>query len=118
VRTPDGFRHGLRVRIGSVDGPKGVLLRCERRDGSGIYWKVRLQDGRWIFPDDVIVDGRGDRVGTCGDCGLRFVNTGVELICDRCNAEVFGRATAPVPTPTGAPIGRYHYGRHLRPRRR
>ncbi len=117
--THAGFRHGMRVRIARLDGPKGVLLRCERRDGGGFYWKVRLQSGEWIFPDNLIVDGRGDRVGVCGDCGLRFVNTGVELICDRCSAEVFGRAnSSPVSSGGDDPHARYHYGHYHRKQRR
>lgn len=123
MTTPAAFRHGLRVRIARLDGPKGVLLRCERKTDGGIYWRVRLQSGAWVFPDDLIVDGRGDRVGVCGDCGLRFVNTGNELICDRCSAEIFGHASrasanSSPETPAAEPHARYHFGHYHRKTRR
>jgi hypothetical protein len=95
-RVPAGFRHGLRVRVGAIDGPRGVLLKCQTRDGSGEYWKVRTQDvpARWLWPDGLIVDGAGDRVvPACADCGLAFIGGG-DPICDRCAAEQFGTAAA------------------------
>ena len=90
------FRHYLRVRLG-VTGPKGRLLRCEKRDG-GSYWKVKLDSGEWVWPDGLIVDGPGDRVGTCGDCGLSFMSTGALALCPICDEAAFGtasRATEP-----------------------
>ena len=95
--TPRGYRHGLRVRMGGVDGPRGVLFRCDKRDGSGVYWKVRLQGvpTRWVWPDGLIVDGVGAALGAvpCASCGLPYLSDG-DLICDRCTAEQFGTATA------------------------
>lgn len=95
--TPSGYRHGLRVRMGSPSGPRGVLLECEsRQPGGGKYWKVRLQTGEWIWPTDaggLLVDGAGDAIGTCASCDLRFIlpaGSG-ELLCARCDHEQFGR---------------------------
>jgi hypothetical protein len=98
--TPAGFRHGLRVRIGTARVP-GVLLRCEKRDGSGSYWRVRLQSGAWLWPSEcgsLVVDGSGDAVATCQDCGLQFLTVDPTApTCDRCQAEAFGTAADRVP---------------------
>jgi hypothetical protein len=99
-RTTDDprFRHGLRVRVGGATGAKGMLLRCERRDGTGHYWKVRLQSGAWVWPDGLILDGVGDQVAVCEQCGLRFMTTkvGDGLLCARCDEELFGTQTRAV----------------------
>jgi len=89
----------MRVRI---NGEKGVLFRCDKRSGPGHYWKVRLLGGAWVWPDNLIVDGPGDEIGTCANCDLPFYRRAGsgELICARCEAEQFGsavRATEPVP---------------------
>ena len=93
-----GYRHGLRVRMGS--GARGVLLHCETRSGRR-YWRVRLQGGAWCAPEGLAVEGRGDaRHDACLECGLPFYSDPDELICDRCEAELFGsavRATEPDP---------------------
>jgi hypothetical protein len=98
-RTTDAFRHGLRVRMG-VTGPTGMLLQCEKKDGRGTYWKVRLQSGDWVWPEGLIVDGPGDQVAVCAQCTLPFMTTtrGDGLVCARCDEEIFGtraRAAAP-----------------------
>lgn len=93
------YRHGLRVRMG-VSGPKGVLLRCERKDGSGFYWKVRLQSGEWVWPTGLILDGPGDQVAVCEQCTLPFMTTkvGDGLLCAHCDEEIYGtRARAAEP---------------------
>ena len=89
--TPRGYRHGLRVRMFS--GERGVLLHCETRSGRR-YWRVRLQGGAWCAPEGLAIEGRGDaRHEACAECGLPFYNGDTtELICDRCEAELFGTA--------------------------
>jgi hypothetical protein len=94
------YRHGMRVR---VRGRKGILWHCEKRDGSGSYWKVLLQpavgderrpnDGEWVWPDGLAVDGPGDELASaCASCELPFYRRpgSGELICARCDFEQFG----------------------------
>ena len=94
---PAGYRHGLRVRMGSATGPRGVLLECESRAGKK-FWRVRLQGlGVWCWPNErggIVVDGVGDAIAECRQCELRFIHTtgDGELICARCDAETFGTA--------------------------
>jgi hypothetical protein len=92
------FRHLMRVRLG-VKGPKGQLLRCSKREGGGTYWKVKLDSGEWVWPDGIIIDGPGDRVGTCAECGLPFMSPSpVPPICGVCDEKLFGtqqRASEP-----------------------
>jgi hypothetical protein len=93
VKTPPGFRHGLRVRLGTATGPQGKLLYCESKTTGNHYWKVRLLDGTWHWPDNIVVDGPGDTVNPrCANCGLPFVmraGSG-ELTCEPCDREQFG----------------------------
>jgi len=90
---PRGYRHGLRVRVGASRQP-GVLLRCERRDGTGSYWRIRLQSGQWLWPNEcvsLVIDGPGDTVNRCQDCGMLFLTDDPTApICARCDYEVFG----------------------------
>src|SRR5262245_26672405 len=91
--TTTGFRHGLRVRIGGLTGQRGVLLLCEKRDGTGRYWKVRLNSGEWVWPDQLVADGLGAHLATCADCNIRFVTADPSRpTCDRCEAEARGTA--------------------------
>jgi hypothetical protein len=85
------FRHGTRVRLGAT-GPKGRLLRCAKRDGTGSYWKVRLDRGDWVWPEGLVLDGPGDRVATCAECALPFLSIDVEVLCPRCDERVHGTA--------------------------
>jgi len=117
THAPAGYRHGLRVRMGGPNGPRGVLLECESRKSGRMYWRVRLQDsGDWVWPDalgGIVVDGTGTAVTICQSCGLRFVhhvNDG-ELICGRCDAEQFGTA---VRTSEPPPTKRFRDGRDHR----
>jgi hypothetical protein len=98
--TPTGYQNGLRVRMGTPTGRRGVLLRCESRAGNP-YWKVRLTDpdvpdrDRWIWPEQfggILVDGPGDAESRCASCDLRFVTRAGagELLCSRCDREQFG----------------------------
>jgi hypothetical protein len=90
-RSESGFRHGLRVRVGAR---KGVLLHCQGRTGDGYYWKIRLQSGLWVWPDDFAVDGPGTVLGdSCAQCGLPYYHRGEELICMPCGEASFGPAS-------------------------
>ena len=93
MMNESSYRHGLRVRIGSIDGPRGVLWRCHNRDGS-VYWRVRLQHtGAWVSPGGLIVDGAGAVVTECEQCGLKAITPRDEHLCSRCRAEMIGTAT-------------------------
>jgi hypothetical protein len=91
-----GFVHGLRVRVGN---DKGVLLRCEPRAGDP-YWRIRLQTGEWLQPRDFIVDGPGDEVDDCAQCGLPCYHRVGDLLCQRCDVAAFGPSTRPLETAT------------------
>lgn len=90
TRDESGYRHRMRVRIG-VNGTKGVLLQCGPSKRTGLpYWKVKLSTGEWMWPADLIIDGPGDRVGTCAECGMRFMTETPEPICKGCDEKLFG----------------------------
>jgi hypothetical protein len=95
-RREQSFRNGLRVRIGGATGSRGVLRHCESKLNPGtFYWKVRLDNGQWVWPDGLVVDGPGDEVALmCGRCELPYlrVRGGGELICRPCSDEQFGPA--------------------------
>ena len=91
-----GYRHNLAVRVG-VDGPKGRLLRCRKRDNSGHYWRIRLADSspgatsKWVWPDErMIVDSPGDVVGRCAECGLQYMTRGDSPLCPSHTDAAFG----------------------------
>lgn len=89
-RDESGFRHGLRVRMGAT-GPRGKLLHCDGRHGK--YWKVRLDNGTWVWPDDIVIDGRGEHVERCLDCRLPFMGNVGDLLCTPCQETQFGTST-------------------------
>jgi hypothetical protein len=89
TRDESGFRHRLRVRLGA-NGPLGRLLKCEKKDKSGWYWKVKLDSGEWVWPADLHVDGQGALVQHCRECRLPFLGDGIKDFCYRCNEELFG----------------------------
>lgn len=96
-RDTNGYAHLLRVRIGA-NGPTGRLMRCEKKDRTGHYWKVKLDTGEWVWPADLHVDGNGPLVSTCRECRLPFLGNGIEGFCYRCDEELFGtqqRASEP-----------------------
>jgi hypothetical protein len=70
-RDTNGYRHGMRVRLGS-HGPTGKLLHCEKKDKSGWYWKVKLDSGEWVWPADLHIDGKGDSSRAARTAGCRF----------------------------------------------
>jgi hypothetical protein len=88
-RDESSYRHYMRVRMGAT-GPKGRLLKCKKRDGSGYFWKVKLDSGEWVWPDGLVLDGPGDRVATCGDCGIAFMADGRSPLCPTCDESAFG----------------------------
>lgn len=105
-RSEHGFRHGLRVRIGP-HGPKGRLLRCQGRNQP--YWRVRLDDGTWAWPDDLVVDGPGDTLEPqCLDCRLPFMGAIGDLICQPCQRAQFGEGD---PRTVENVARRHHYYR-------
>ena len=115
-RDESAFRHGMRVR---VNGHKGKLLRCERRDQSGHYWKVRLDNGAWVWPDGIVVDGRGDHLaGHCLDCRLPFIGDAGDLLCRPCDTGIFGTDNErAVSARDSSFAGQRMAHSHLRPRR-
>jgi hypothetical protein len=88
-RDTNGYRHGMRVRLGS-HGPTGKLLHCEKKDKSGWYWKVKLDSGEWVWPADLHIDGKGALVQHCRECRLPFLGDGIKDFCYRCDEEMFG----------------------------
>ena len=88
---PSCFRHYDRVLVGADRAP-GRLLRCEKKDGSGEYFKVKTDGGVWRWPDVLILAGPGANVGTCEMGSGRFQTDqiGDGLLCPRHSAEQFG----------------------------
>jgi hypothetical protein len=88
---PSCFRHYDRVLVGA-DRAKGRLLECEKRDGSGKYFKVKTDAGEWRWPDVLILDGPGAIVAVCEMGEGRFMTDkpGDGLLCKRHNDETFG----------------------------
>lgn len=88
---PSCFKHYDRVLVGA-DRAKGRLLSCEKKDGSGKYFKVKTDGGEWRWPDVLILDGAGANVATCEAGEGRFMTseTGPGLLCPKHAAEVFG----------------------------
>lgn len=88
---PSCFKHYDRVLVGA-DREKGRLLKCEKKDGSGSYFKVKTDAGAWRWPDVLILDGPGPHVGTCEAGEGRFLTdqTGDGLLCPRHTGEIYG----------------------------
>jgi hypothetical protein len=88
---PSCFKHYDRVLVGADRAP-GRLLKCEKKDGSGSYFKVKTDGGEWRWPDNIILAGPGRNVGTCEAGEGRFMTDqqGDGLLCPRHNGEIFG----------------------------
>jgi hypothetical protein len=79
------FHHGDRVRLGGFEGKRGVVLRCQKRTGPGHYFKVKLDNGSWVWPDGAVVDSIGTYELTCSECaGLFRSNAITEVFCPNC----------------------------------
>lgn len=88
-RDESGYRHLMRVRLGQ-HGAKGRLFHCEKKDKSGWYWRVKLDDGTWTWPADLHIDGPGELVARCQDCGLPFLCQVDAPLCPHCEESAFG----------------------------
>lgn len=62
---------GDRVQLRS--GVTGIVLTCRRKDGQGTYLKVKLTDGRWVWPNEVIAESSGTYTARCGECVIEFL---------------------------------------------
>ena len=89
--VPSCFKHYDRVLVGARR-EKGRLLHCEKRDGSGKFWKVKTDAGVWLWPDVLILDGPGPNVAICEAGGGRFATDqhGDGLLCPKHSGEIFG----------------------------
>jgi len=88
---PSCFGHYDRVLVGADRAP-GRLLKCQKKDGSGEYFKVKTDGGEWRWPDVLLLAGPGANVATCEAGGGRFLTDqiGDGLLCPRHNREIFG----------------------------
>ncbi len=88
---PSCFKHYDRVLVGADRAP-GRLLKCEKKDGSGSYFKVKTDGGEWRWPDVMILAGEGSNVATCEAGAGRFLTNeiGDGLLCPRHSAEIYG----------------------------
>jgi hypothetical protein len=88
-RDESGYRHLMRVRLGA-HGAKGRLMRCTSKRTGKPFWKVKLDTGEWVWPEDLVQDGIGDCLTRCGDCGMRFLSNGQLPLCSVCAPSAFG----------------------------
>ncbi len=87
------LHHGDRVRVGTYDGRLGTVIRCRKKNGSSHYFKIKLDDGEWLWPDHVVADSRGQYDCTCRECEIPFKSDDIgEIFCPNCtrrqNAEL------------------------------
>jgi DNA-directed RNA polymerase subunit RPC12/RpoP len=70
-RAFDRTMHGYRVTLGH-GGPAGVLNHCLSKTTLRRYWKVKLDSGAWVWPDDVVAESEGPCVARCVECELEY----------------------------------------------
>lgn len=89
--VPSCFKHYDRVLVGADRAP-GRLLKCEKKDGSGSYFKVKTDAGEWRWPDVLVLERPGAHVGTCEQGGGKFKTDqiGDGLLCPKHDGEMFG----------------------------
>lgn len=91
-RPPSCFVHRSKVLVGANRAP-GRLMRCEsKKPPHGEYWKVLLDSGEWLWPDNLILATPGANVAVCEMGGGRFLTDehGDGLLCPKHDGEVFG----------------------------
>jgi hypothetical protein len=71
ARRFDAGMHRYRVTI-DHGGPAGVLLRCVSERTRGVYWKVKLDSGEWVWPDRVVAESTGPCIARCVECELDY----------------------------------------------
>ena len=81
------FHHGDRVK--NNDRP-GVILRCRRKDGSGYYFKVKLDSGEWEWPRRIEAETPGGRHELrCEECRIPFrSNDRNDQFCPACETRL------------------------------
>jgi hypothetical protein len=85
-----GYRRNMRVRIGQ-HGPTGYLRECPYKAKPGTYWKIKLDSGEWAWPDAMVLDGPGELLSNCRDCGLPFIHERAgEPLCRYCDEDAHG----------------------------
>jgi hypothetical protein len=52
-------------------------MQCTSKRTGKEFWKVKLDTGEWVWPEDLVQDGIGDCLTRCGDCGMRFLSNGL-----------------------------------------
>jgi hypothetical protein len=70
-RTFDPTMAGYRVTL-RADGRTGVLRLCHSRRTGDDYWRVHLDDGQWVWPNDLVCTSRGRYELRCGECALDY----------------------------------------------
>lgn len=105
------YLHLARVRLGQ-DGPEGRLMKCEPRGQKGTgahFWRIKLDDGRWVRAERFMHAGEGQYVRRCRECELDFpTDTANEVMCPVCERHL-DSGTARDPEPNGGALRRIRY---------
>lgn len=93
---PLDLTHGDRVQLRS-DGRKGTVIRCRKKDNSGFYFKVKLDDRTWVWPDDICAVSEGRYETRCDDCNIPFRTESPRPggLCPNCVHHLEGRQGDP-----------------------
>ena len=90
------YFHLARVQLGQ-QGPEGRLIKCESRGEKGHgshYWRIKLDDGRWVRAERFRLAGTGIYLKVCRECELEFpTNVATEVICPVCDAHLNRRVS-------------------------